>query len=871
MNLGHPGIQQLYIDGDIILGGLFPVHKKSRFTESACGEIDVQPGFQYLTAMLFALEKINKNPELLPNITLGTMIYDTCRSPTIGADRAKDIIKFTVLDATKPVAGVVGPLTSDVTIVVANLLRVFDIPQVSYGATTVDLSNKELYGNFFRTVPPDSLQAKALVDVILHYGWNYVYTINSHGNYGQRGMEIFHNEARISGICIAREFRLKSLPGEENYRNVIESMINHGNSKAHVVVLFTTQTDAAGLLRAAKGLDVKGFTWLGSNGWSDRVDVIEGKEDIANGSLTVGHQEGIVKGFLDFLTNLNSSLPPFKVENQSQNTWFDEFAQSILKCKISDEGSGANSSQKRNCDRHGSLLRMRIMELAPVRVVVNAVYSIAYALNNVHKDNCPGQIGICKGMKIKIQEGYFLDYLKNVTFPDSAFNSSLQFNAKQEINGNYSIINFQQGKDGKWRYVVVGSWEACPRGTARKRKELQLDDNRVSWGNTMNIPPLSYCSDPCAPNQIRKHNAVNKQCCWQCKHCKTGRIIRNNTCIKCRLGYTPDASLSFCSKIDLLYPKWSNPLSTSLAVIAGTLVLVALLTSAFYFQKRNHRVIKAAGRELCFLMFIGVILCFISSLMQLVKASNVVCAFRRYLGCSCFTWCYAPLLIKTNRIYRIFTHAQHSAARPPLIRPLSQVFTALGLVLVQLLITTVWTISDEPRAIVQYSSSDEALLVCSSSPVAIAVNMSYNMLLLSLCTVFAFKTRNFPRNFNEAKQIGMTMYMTCSIWIIYFPTFLNTRTAAWRDFTNCFMFLIIGCVNLFGLLIPKVAIFVMGKVSVETPLVRTESSHERHCLHIMDSGRETVPVILELEATPPKKRTDNAVDSPQLSYVDTLA
>lgn len=51
-------------------------------------------------------------------------------------------------------------------------------------------------------------------------------------------MEIFYNEVCIFGICIVCEFCLKSLFGEENYRNVIESMINYGNSKVYVVVLF---------------------------------------------------------------------------------------------------------------------------------------------------------------------------------------------------------------------------------------------------------------------------------------------------------------------------------------------------------------------------------------------------------------------------------------------------------------------------------------------------------------------------------------------------------------------------------------------------------------------------------------------------------
>lgn len=77
--------------------------------------------------MLFVLDKINKNFELLLNIIFGMMIYDICWSLMIGVDCVKDIIKFIVLDVVKFVVGVVGLLMSDVMIVVVNFLWVFDI------------------------------------------------------------------------------------------------------------------------------------------------------------------------------------------------------------------------------------------------------------------------------------------------------------------------------------------------------------------------------------------------------------------------------------------------------------------------------------------------------------------------------------------------------------------------------------------------------------------------------------------------------------------------------------------------------------------------------------------------------------------------
>ncbi|XP_022797756.1 metabotropic glutamate receptor 2-like isoform X1 [Stylophora pistillata] len=832
--------QQLQMDGDVLFGGLFPVHKRSTLSENVCGEIDPQAGFQYLAAMLFALQKINHDTELLPNVTIGAKIFDTCRSQTIGADRAKDFIKHTLLDEPKPLVGVIGPFTSDVSVAVANLLRVFEIPQISYGSSSVELSNKELYGNFFRTIPPDSFQAQALVDVALHYGWTYVYTINSHGNYGKGGMSIFRQIARKAGICIAKAESLPSLPREENYMSAVQTILRHKIGNAHVIVLFTTQTDSAGLLRAGKESGVKGLTWLGSSGWSNRVDVTEGNEELANGSLTVGHGDGIVNGFLDFLTNLNNSLGGTSYP-KTDNLWFEEVVQSVLKC----ETRGSAPSSLTACKSNLSTSLPRDIELAPVRVVVNAVYALAHALDDMQRDLCPKQTGICQQMKETLKKRSLIGYLKNVTFPDASYNLTLKFNENQEMDGTYSISNFQQREDGSWKYVRVGTWRYLGDLAKDKVSELGIDNSLVSWGNAVTRPPYSYCSDSCTPKQITKPRILNSECCWNCISCQVNEVIINNTCKACDLGYKPNPSLQKCVKLELSHLQWNDPISTSLKVLAGFWVFVAIGTFAFYVIKRHDSVIKAAGRELSFFIFVGIILCYTASFVCLTRPTDFICTLRRFIGSTCFTACYAPLLMKTNRIYRIFIHAKHSAARPSLIRPMSQVIISMGLIAVQLLLTAVWTLSDPPKATVIYHSPLDASLICNVSGISLAVNMSYNILLMFLCTMYAFKTRSFPRNFNEAKHIGITLYITCSLWIIFLPTYFNAETSSWREYVYCSLFIFVGCVSLMGLLLPKVAIVVLAKLPKERVHITDDLSEEKNESTIDFSKRTTTFLSLD--------------------------
>lgn len=792
-------VKTIELSGDIIIGGLFPIHQRSKQTENACGVIDRQPGFQYLAAMLFAIGEINKDPNLLPNITLGTKIYDTCRSQTIAADRAKDIIKYTLVHQDSPLAGVIGPFVSDVSIAVANLLRVFDIPQVSYGSTSADLSNKDIFSYFFRTVPPDSFQAHALVAVIKEYNWDYIFTINSHGNYGQKGMAELRKAVDAAGICVADAAQLPSLPKDEDFHEVIKKIVtrrSESSNSVNTIVLFTTQADSADLLRTAKEAGATQFTWVGSNGWSNRFDVTNGNEEVADGSLTVNHLEGEVPRFEKHFKNLKPSDNKF-------NPWFVEFWEEVMQCNI----PGANGSvakMSRSCRSDESLPSG--MEMAPVRVVINAVYAMAHALHNLQQHYCPGVNGICVNMTKTFQREKLLTFLRNVTFPDSALNVSIRFNQNQEINGVYDIKNFQNEDGGVWKYNNVGTWQGqlFPNNTIQGM--LEVNNSLLRWGRHKAHPPKSFCSMPCNESQIHKPRKRDPKCCWDCINCKDNDIIKNDTCQSCPVGYSPSENLVVCTKLPVLYPKWSSTPVVTFTVFTILGILGTLTTVALFIKNRSHSLIKAAGRELSAILFLGVILCYITPFAFFGQPTDRLCGVRRFLGSVCFTACYAPVLMKTIRIYRIFQSAKSSVTRPSLTRPGSQVLISIGLIAVQLLLTTLWYISDVPRTHEVYPSQGIVIVQCAVNEFTLAVNICYNFLLMFLCTIFAFKTRNFPRNFNEAKCIGISMYLTCSVWIIFLPSYLNTTDSFIRVYLYCATFIVLGTITLCGLLVPKVII-----------------------------------------------------------------
>lgn len=129
------------LSGDVILGGLFPVHEAS--SHGGCGQVDLG-GYQRMEAMVYALAKINNDEELLPGIKLGALILDTCDRDTYALGQAMEFVTSTMnridLDAftcpnntqplyepPRPTIGVVGAAGSPVSTMVANILRLFKV------------------------------------------------------------------------------------------------------------------------------------------------------------------------------------------------------------------------------------------------------------------------------------------------------------------------------------------------------------------------------------------------------------------------------------------------------------------------------------------------------------------------------------------------------------------------------------------------------------------------------------------------------------------------------------------------------------------------------------------------------------------------
>ncbi|KAM3587354.1 uncharacterized protein V6R79_002880 [Siganus canaliculatus] len=770
------------LDGDIILGGLFPVHSRGD-RGTPCGELKKEKGIHRLEAMMFAIDLINKDPELLPNITLGARILDTCSRDTHALEQSLTFVQALIErdgsdvrcangetpQFTKPdkIVGVIGAAASSVSIMVANILRLFKIPQISYASTAPELSDNSRYDFFSRVVPPDSYQAQAMMDIVTAMEWNYVSTLASEGNYGESGVEAFIQISReTGGVCIAQSLKIPREPKQGEFDKIIRRLLETSNARA--IIMFANEDDIRRVLDAAKRNNQTGhFLWVGSDSWGSKISPVIGQERVAEGAITILPKRASVDAFDRYFRSRSLS-------NNRRNVWFAEFWEENFNCKLGMHGKRPGSLKK--CTGLEKVGRDSSYEQeGKVQFVMDAVYAMAHALHRMHRDLCHGSPGLCERMT-NIDGKELLTHIRAVNFNGSA-GTPVVFNENGDAPGRYDIFQYQITNRSTAEYKVIGSWT--------NKLHLKMEAMRWKTGDP-SLPP-SVCSIPCCAGE-RKKVVKGVPCCWHCERCEGYHYQASEfTCELCPYEMRPDTNRTGCVPIPIIKLEWHSPWAvvpvfiSMLGIIATSFVIVT------FVRYNDTPIVRASGREMSYVLLTGIFLCYAITFLMIATPDVGVCSFRRiFLGLGmCFS--YAALLTKTNRIHRIFEQGKKSVTAPRFISPASQLVITFSLISVQLLGVFVWFAVDPPHTVVDYGEqrtqdpmSARGVLKCDISDLSLICSLGYSILLMVTCTVYAIKTRGVPETFNEAKPIGFTMYTTCIIWLAFIPIFFGTSQSAER-------------------------------------------------------------------------------------------
>ncbi|KAF0309242.1 Metabotropic glutamate receptor [Amphibalanus amphitrite] len=784
------GQHSVLLDGDLVLGGLFPVHEKGDGTP--CSAKLYNRGLQRLEAMLFAVDRINSDRRLLPHTTIGVNILDTCSTDTYALNQSlafikapldvMDTVAFECADRSTPrpkyrfksVSGVVGGSYSTISINVANLFRLFRIPQISPASTAQALSDKTRYEFFARTVPPDTFQATALVDMVQLFNWSYVSTIASDGYYGHSGMDAFHRQAAERNICIAVAEKVPRDATAKTFENIIMNL--QKKPMARGVILFVRAEDARGVLEAAKRLRLREpFHWIASDGWGKQESLVQGVEEVADGAITVELTSRRVAAFDRYMAELTP-------DTNRRNPWFRDYWQAFFGCSLAPD-----AAEDTACD---PALRLRpetgFVQESKVQFVIDAVYAFAHALEALQLNVCGVNLAVCQEMRKYDGGDFYKKYILNVSFT------------------------------GKFKENTIGVYQ----GGALSCVLYMLFSNDLCLSVPEDVTIVQYANDT---------QLMGDTCCWMCDKCEPFEFMKDeHTCEDCGHGRWPYPDKLSCYDLEVQYMKWTSPLAIGPIVIAVIGILLTLLVIALFLRHDDTPIVKASGRELSYMLLAGILICYLNTFLLLTKPSPAACALQRVGVGLGFAFIYSALFTKTNRISRIFDSASRSAKRPSFISPKSQIVITTLLISVQLLATAVWLLVELPGVRYDYPDRGQVILKCRIKDSSFLVSLVYNMVLIVVCTVYAVKARKVPENFNETKFIAFTMYTTCIIWLAFVPIYFGTGNSFEVQITTlCVAISLSASVALICLYAPKVYIIVFHPEKNVRKLTMNSATYRR--------------------------------------------
>ncbi|XP_068633484.1 metabotropic glutamate receptor 2-like [Battus philenor] len=801
-----PGKRAAVVEGDVVLGGLMMVH--GRAERGGCGPLMAQGGVQALETMLLALDMAA--PLAPPAVRLGALVLDDCDSDTRGLEMALDFIKGSIgnIDdeeyacnasaVRKVISGVVGAASSVTSVQVANLLRLFKIPQVSFFSTSPELSNKARFEYFTRTIPSDLHQVRAMVEIVKKLGWRYVSIIYEESNYGIKAFEELETMLARNDICIAVKERLVKDSGaadQSAYDAIVERLLSR--PRARGVIVFGSDQEVAGVMAAVQRRGVSGaFGWVGSDGWSARALVAAGNEPVVEGTISVQPQANPVRGFREYFLNLT-------VKNNARNPWFVEFWEEQFRCRYpGSPRTPFNGNYTRACTGDERLSANNTEFEGQLQFVADAVYAFVHAIRDMHRDLCGGKPGLCAEMR-PISGPLLLRYLRQVRFVGLS-GDEFHFDSNGDGPARYNILHFKQVSLGNYRWLKVGRY---------LDGELELDMNEIQfkWGERR--PPESVCSAECELGQAKQY-VEGESCCWHCFNCTQYEIrspVSETACAECPRGTLPDARRTRCAPVPALYLRPAHPAALGAMAFSALGALLTSFVGLVWLIRRDTPVVRASGKELSFVLLAGILMCYLVTFALVLRPTDIICSLQRFGTGFCFTVVYAALLTKTNRIARIFDASKHSARRPSLISPKSQLLICSLLVSVQVVIVVVWQIASPARAIHHYPTREDNMLVCDSYvDASYTIAFFYPVVLIVVCTVYAVLTRKIPEAFNESKHIGFTMYTTCVIWLAFVPLYFGTASHVPLRVTSMAVTISLSAsVTLACLFAPKVYIIVV--------------------------------------------------------------
>ncbi|XP_040902369.1 extracellular calcium-sensing receptor-like [Toxotes jaculatrix] len=546
--------------------------------------------------MAFAIDEINRNSNLLPNVTLGYSLYDNCASLgislraslSLASGREEQFLLDETCEGAPPVLGIVGDCYSTFTIAMSSVIGLYKLPIVSYFATCPCLSDRQRFPSFFRTIPSDTFQVRAMIQILKRFGWTWVGLLISDDDYGLHAARSFQSDLGPSGGgCLAYTEVLPWGDNPTELRRIVHVM---KKSTARVVIVFAHEGHMIDLMEEVVRQNVTGLQWMASEAWTT-VAVLQTPHlmPYLGGTLSIAIRRGEIPGLREFLFKIR---PDLHHNNSHGNNLVNQFWEHTFQCRFAPppagwvEAGGALCTGQEDLHNVESEL-LNVSEFRPEYNVYKAVYALAYALDDMLQCE-PGRgpfSGNSCGTLQRLEHWQLVHYLQEVSFMTS-FGDQVSFDENGDALPIYDIMNWQWLRDGKIQVQTVGEVKKSVSGG----EELTLNEDKIFWNFESKKPPQSVCSESCPPGTRVARKKGEPECCFDCIPCSEGKISNRTDsmeCTSCPEDFWSSPQRDHCVPKKTEFLSYHEPLGICLMTtsLLGTFICAVVLGIFTHYRR----------------------------------------------------------------------------------------------------------------------------------------------------------------------------------------------------------------------------------------------------------------------------------------------
>ncbi|KAM8939590.1 vomeronasal type-2 receptor 26-like [Pelodytes ibericus] len=723
---------------------------------------------------VFAIEQINMNPNLLPNLTLGYHFYDSCSIPSkavksvlqILSGPRKTVPNYSCMEHNN-LAGFIGDHHSLTTVPMAQILGVYGHVQISYGATDYSLGDRRIYPYYFPMLQNYHTHYKMIAQVMKHFGWTWVGIIISDDDTGETESQVLTKYLNVYGICVS--FTEKATL----YKKALVKLKHIQRSSAAIIILCGPfSINIIEILQSATHIFYK-KTFILPPSWGSNYFLTDTFVRAFNGSLSIELYPLMLPNIGTFFDDVQPST--FPNDKLLADMWIIHY-----RCFSPNADKNAFYSSLYKFLLHNCTGEKPVLFAKPhvtTGVTPRIFYSVLVmteALHLLHFD-------LRGKSELNDMENYnymhkLHNFLKKNKFFSQKDGKALTYKTRG-FESQYLLKNWIRFSNKTPFERIVGKFtDGNPEG-----QQLKIYSKSITWRNKKNQIPRSRCSETCLPGYRKVQKPGLQTCCYDCVLCSEGEISNTSDsekCITCLNHEWPNERKDWCVPKVLEFLSYTNEVIavvSSFASIVFCLLTVVILL--IFIASRSTPIVKANNRNLSFLLLVSIMLSFLCVFLFLGCPVDMTCMLRQTSFGIFFSTAVSSILGKTFMIYIAFKATKPGSAWGNWVNMRvsnSIVFICSS---IQVIVSIIWLAVSPPYQELDTHSYKEKIIVqCNEgSVIAFYTVLGYMGFLAAVSFVIAFLARTLPDSFNEAKNITFCMLVFCSVWIAMIPAYLSTK------------------------------------------------------------------------------------------------